>query len=186
MAGRHHLLPQALCVVHDLKIATGGEGPPHRPAEQRARGVAHQEVIPQDLQHEETVWLGFLPRKREESNWTESCVDSIFYSADFFLFPRENQLLISYMLLFNCLVVSNSLQPYGLQHARLPCPSLPPWVCSNSCPYMFVCVCVCVCVCMNFIAITFIPSWGKNIFCFKCSIYISTSSKWYVVYKMKV
>ena len=27
-----------------------------------------------------------------------------------------------------------SLQPRGLQHARLPCPSLSPRVCSNSCP----------------------------------------------------
>ena len=26
------------------------------------------------------------------------------------------------------------LQPNGLQHARLPCPSLSPKVCSNSCP----------------------------------------------------
>ena len=26
------------------------------------------------------------------------------------------------------------LQPHGLQHARLPCPSLSPRVCSNSCP----------------------------------------------------
>jgi len=25
-------------------------------------------------------------------------------------------------------------RPHGLQHARLPCPSLPPRVCSNSCP----------------------------------------------------
>ena len=31
-------------------------------------------------------------------------------------------------------VVSDSLQPRGLQHARFPCPSLSPWVCSNSCP----------------------------------------------------
>ena len=31
-------------------------------------------------------------------------------------------------------VVSNSLQPHGLQHTRLPCPSLSLWVCSNSCP----------------------------------------------------
>ena len=29
--------------------------------------------------------------------------------------------------------VSDSLQPHGLQLARLPCPSLSPWVCSNSC-----------------------------------------------------
>ena len=30
--------------------------------------------------------------------------------------------------------MSNSLQPRGLQHARLLCPSLSPGVCSNSCP----------------------------------------------------
>ena len=28
----------------------------------------------------------------------------------------------------------NSLQPHGLQHARLPCPSASPRACSNSCP----------------------------------------------------
>ena len=31
-------------------------------------------------------------------------------------------------------LVSNSLRPHGLQHARLPSPSLSPRVCSNSCP----------------------------------------------------
>ena len=30
--------------------------------------------------------------------------------------------------------MSDSLQPHGLQHARLPCPSLSPWVCSSPCP----------------------------------------------------
>ena len=39
-----------------------------------------------------------------------------------------------YLLLFSHSVMSNSLWPHGLQHARLPCPSLPPGVCSNSCP----------------------------------------------------
>ena len=34
--------------------------------------------------------------------------------------------------LFSCKVVSNSLQPHGLQHTRLPCSSQSPWVCSNS------------------------------------------------------
>ena len=38
------------------------------------------------------------------------------------------------MLLFSCSVLSNSLWPHGLQHARLPCPSLSPEVCSHSCP----------------------------------------------------
>ena len=30
--------------------------------------------------------------------------------------------------------MSDSLQPHGLQHARLPCPSPAPKACSNSCP----------------------------------------------------
>ena len=38
------------------------------------------------------------------------------------------------LLLFSHLIVSDSLLPHGLQHARLPCPSLSPGVCSNSCP----------------------------------------------------
>ena len=34
----------------------------------------------------------------------------------------------------SCSVVSDSLQPHELQHARLLCPSLSPWVCPYSCP----------------------------------------------------
>ena len=35
--------------------------------------------------------------------------------------------------------MSNSLWPYGLQHARLPCPSPIPGACSNSCPSSWWC-----------------------------------------------
>ena len=35
---------------------------------------------------------------------------------------------------FSCSVVSDSLQPHGLQHTRLPCPSPTPGAYSNSCP----------------------------------------------------
>ena len=38
------------------------------------------------------------------------------------------------MLLFSHLVESDSVQPHGLQHARLSCPSPSPRVCLNSCP----------------------------------------------------
>ena len=38
------------------------------------------------------------------------------------------------LLLFSCQVMSNSLQPHWLQHARLPCPSPSPEVCPSSCP----------------------------------------------------
>ena len=47
---------------------------------------------------------------------------------------------------YNCLlllcshsVMSNSLQPHGLQHTRLLCPPLSPTVCSNSCPLSLWC-----------------------------------------------
>ena len=46
----------------------------------------------------------------------------LFYSINFF------------NLLFSSSVMSDSLQPHGLQHIRLPCSSLTPGVCSNSCP----------------------------------------------------
>ena len=34
---------------------------------------------------------------------------------------------------FSCSVVSDSLWPHGLKHAKLPCPSPTPGACSNSC-----------------------------------------------------
>ena len=38
------------------------------------------------------------------------------------------------LLLLTCSVMSNALWPHELQHARLPCASSSPGVCSNSCP----------------------------------------------------
>ena len=43
------------------------------------------------------------------------------------------------LLLFRCSAMFNSLQPHGLQHVRLPCPSLSPGVCSNSWPLSLSC-----------------------------------------------
>ena len=40
------------------------------------------------------------------------------------------------ILLFSCSLVSDSLWPHGLQHARLPCPSSSPRVCQNLCPWV--------------------------------------------------
>ena len=36
-------------------------------------------------------------------------------------------------------VISDSLQPHGLQHTRLPCPPPTPGACSNSCPLSWWC-----------------------------------------------
>ena len=43
-------------------------------------------------------------------------------------------LFFTSLLLFSHSVVSDSLPSHALQHTRLCCPSLSPWVCSNSCP----------------------------------------------------
>ena len=40
---------------------------------------------------------------------------------------------LHYLSLFSRLVMSDSLRPHGLQHARPPCPSPSPRVCPNSC-----------------------------------------------------
>ena len=43
------------------------------------------------------------------------------------------------LLFFSRYVTSNSLHPRDMQHAGLPCPSLSPGVCSNSCPLSWWC-----------------------------------------------
>ena len=43
------------------------------------------------------------------------------------------------LIQFSCLVVSDSLQPHELQHARLPCPLPTPGVYPNSCPSSWWC-----------------------------------------------
>ena len=40
---------------------------------------------------------------------------------------------------FSHSVMSDSLRPHGLQHARPPCPSPTPGACSNSCPLSWWC-----------------------------------------------
>ena len=57
--------------------------------------------------------------------------ESLCYSPETITTLFVSQLLLP---LFSCTVISDSLWPHGLQHARLPCPSLSPGVCSNSCP----------------------------------------------------
>ena len=47
----------------------------------------------------------------------------------------SSTVILEYLsILFSHSVVSDSLRPHGLQHARLPCPSPTPGACSNSCP----------------------------------------------------
>ena len=43
------------------------------------------------------------------------------------------------LLFFSCSVMSDTLRSHGLQHTRLPCPSLSPGVCQNSSPLSWWC-----------------------------------------------
>ena len=55
---------------------------------------------------------------------------SILQCSAFFIVQLSTSI---HSVQFSCSAMSNSLQPHGLQHTRLPCPSLSPSVCSNSC-----------------------------------------------------
>ena len=49
------------------------------------------------------------------------------------LYPKHH--VLKWLIhLFSCSVASHFLWPHGLHHARPPCPSPSPGVCSNSCP----------------------------------------------------
>ena len=61
----------------------------------------------------------------------KSCLRSLSSSNQEY-FPIAISLCFM-LLLFNHSVMSNSLQPHEWQHTRLPCPSLSPRVCSDSC-----------------------------------------------------
>ena len=52
---------------------------------------------------------------------------------------KKNFLKYKIFLSFSINVVSDSLWPFGLQHTRLPCPSLSPRVSSNSCTLSWWC-----------------------------------------------
>ena len=51
------------------------------------------------------------------------------------MFPSDT----SSAVLFSQSVMSDTVQLHELQHIRLPCPSLSPQVCSNSCPFSWWC-----------------------------------------------
>ena len=61
---------------------------------------------------------------------------------DFTFFWELISLAVAFPISLICVihsVVSNSLQPHGPQHARLPCPSQTLGACSNSCPLSWWC-----------------------------------------------
>ena len=68
------------------------------------------------------------------SEWPVHCVliSPLISLLNHWLFTSI--LFCLHLLLFRSSAVSDSSWPYGLQHDRLPCPSLSPGAWSNSCP----------------------------------------------------
>ena len=60
---------------------------------------------------------------------------------------------------FSHSVMSDSLWSHGLQHARLPCPSPSPGVCSNSCPFSQWC---CATISSSVIPFSFLQSFPTS------------------------
>ena len=77
------------------------------------------------------------PFQRERNgSQKQSCKASLAWRNRLSLFRyQKGTSLTSNSVQFSRSVVSDPLRPYGLQHGRLPCPSLSPGVCSNSCPW---------------------------------------------------
>ena len=77
-----------------------------------------------------SFWIVFL-----DDLWVLGILRTIFFcltSVTFYLH-------FTVALLCSRSVVSDSLWPHGLQHTRLPCTSLSPGACSDSCPLSWWC-----------------------------------------------
>ena len=65
--------------------------------------------------------------------WANTILSSIVCRRWTILPTRKVTIYLFSSVRFSHSVVSDSLWPHGLQHARLPCPSPTPGACSNSC-----------------------------------------------------
>ena len=92
-------------------------------------------VLVSDVQHSESVthytypFSDSIPMRAITELWVEFPV--LYHRSLLIIYFMHSNVTL---LLFSCLVVSDSLRLPGLQHARLPCPSPIPGVCSTSCP----------------------------------------------------
>ena len=78
--------------------------------------------------------LQYSVLKNSMNYWIHGVTKNRTQLSDFKKNKKTIKLSVSHSIQFSCSVVSNSLQPHRLQHARPPCPSPTPRVDSNSCP----------------------------------------------------
>ena len=73
------------------------------------------------------------------SEWLQQCFSIKLTNGSSLLDSHNIALIPIVLLLLSHSVMSNSLRPHWLQHARLPCPSPSPGVYSNSCSLSLWC-----------------------------------------------
>ena len=78
-------------------------------------------------------------RQEQKQELPRSGFPVVFPAAAFTHLSWPGQTVLIASLLFSCSVMSRCLQPYGLQHARLPCPSLSSGVYLDSHPLSWWC-----------------------------------------------
>ena len=71
---------------------------------------------------------------KELTMWGGRCANYLDLGSHSTMYMYIRSSLCRLSVQFSRSVVSNCLQPHGLQHTRLPCPSPSPGICSNSCP----------------------------------------------------
>ena len=78
------------------------------------------------ISHQKNLYTVFQCFKSADLFWLlRFCSENLFLKCD----NDDNSVH------FSCSVMSDCLWPHGLQHAKPPCPSPAPRVCSNSCPF---------------------------------------------------
>ena len=90
--------------------------------------------LPLDLSYHSTSFLGLQHFSRPCRFWSK-----INFSLSLLVCVWRYICMYVHISQFSCSVMSDSLQPHGLQHPRLPCPSPTPRACSNSCPWSWWC-----------------------------------------------
>ena len=82
--------------------------------------------------HDDTFTLKWGPQSFNSSHWS----DISQYLSSISKIPELKNIITTFLYCCCCSVTKSgpTLQPNWLQLTRLPCPSLSPRVCSNSCP----------------------------------------------------